>query len=287
MDGDFTHVGTTTLFRQLHTGTAELAVSSQPNSSKGVAVNSVLSGLTQLEPGALLLECNLAGTVHAGRGSVLHGLEEINGPVETPENVVVHQVPVILPNGKKGTVIRTYGVEDDPKALVSGNAATWFGHPLIAELRTLGLDPSAVWPGIQPTQWTLWNAKLYPVCSADEAWACARWMMEVPSAFDAVRWSQLERLSLETSTQFADIAEIEAACVRRLQANWCASAVALSESGSDIRPLLANPPGISPLAAVGRSMCSRAQEMAALDPTAAASRYYQSGVFERRGFSSG
>jgi fucokinase len=279
VEGDFTHVGTTTLFRQLHTERNGLGLSAHPNPSAGVAINSVLSGVPELAPGALLLDCNLADAVRVGRGSVLHGLEGIEGPIDAPENVVAHQVPVILPDGRKGIVIRAYGVEDDPKALAVGNAATWLGRPLITALSLLGLDPSTVWPEIQPAQWTLWNAKLFPVCSADEAWSCARWMMQVPTSFDAVRWNQFERLSLEASTQSANIAEIEAGHARRLQANWCASAVALAESGSDIRPLLANPPGISPLAAVARSLSSRGRQLEPLDPTAAASRYYQSSVF--------
>jgi len=103
--------------------------------------------------------------------------------------------------------------------------------------------------------------------------------MQVPAPFDVVRWNRLERLSLEASTQFANIAEIEAAHARRLQANWCASAVALAESGSDIRPLLTNPPGIGPLAAVGRMLSTRGRVMETPDPTAAASRYYQSSMF--------
>jgi fucokinase len=281
VEGDFTHIGTTTLFRRIHTERHGFAIDSQPDPSKGVAINSVLSGSVELQPGALLLECNLAGGVHAGRGSVLHGLEGIDGTVEVPENVVAHQVAVVLPDGKKGVVIRAYGVEDDPKAPV--HAATWFGRPLLAHLRTLDLDPSTVWPGIQPVLRTLWNAKLFPVCSVEEGWACTLWMMKIHSSFDVVRWSQLERLSLADSTQFADLAEIEAAHSRRLQANWCASAVALAESGADIRPLLKNPPGTSPLAAVGRSLSARGRELESLEPTAAASRYYQASLFFAHG----
>jgi hypothetical protein len=47
----------------------------------------------------------------------------------------VHQVPVHLPDGRRGFVVRTYGVEDDPKTPV------WFGRPILEVLKTLDLDP--------------------------------------------------------------------------------------------------------------------------------------------------
>jgi len=69
----------------------------------------------------------------------------------------VHQLPVALPDGRSGVVIRVYGVADDPKAPVSGWNATWFGRPMLDELRSLGLDLGKVWPGLPASEWTLWK----------------------------------------------------------------------------------------------------------------------------------
>ncbi len=286
--GEFTHVGTTTLFRRLLTEDSSFArlytVGQRLGAgAAGVVVDSVLKAGGELGPGSLAIECHLEGRVRAGRGSVLHGLDAIPGAIEIPEDTVVHQVSVVLPDGGKGAVIRVYGVEDDPKAAVSDWKATWFGRPMLEELHGLGLDLAKVWPETPPAAWSLWNAKLFPVTTPEEAWACARWLMRLPGEFAADRWEALPKLSLEESTRFADVAAFATAHASRMQANWCATAAALAESGSDIRPLLAYAPGIGPLAEVGKRLGERGRELEDAAPTEAASRYYQASVFLEQG----
>ena len=133
--GEFTHIGTTTLFRELMTEETEfsrlyavqqrLGATRQPGlRSAGVVIDSVLAGGGDLGPATVVIDCNLTYPARAASGSVLHGLDGIPGPLEVPENTVIHQVPVVTPDGKRGTVIRVYGVEDDPKASV----AAWTGY---------------------------------------------------------------------------------------------------------------------------------------------------------------
>ncbi len=284
VEGEFLHIGTTTLFRELLTGawvaSARPNGTAQQQQTAGVVVDSVLGKGVQPGPGSLLIECNLSSPIEMGRGCVLHGLEGISSAVEAPDDTVMHQVPVVLADGRRGVVIRVYGVADDPKSPAAAWKATWFGRPMIDELHSLGIDLSNVWPGVGPEKWSLWNAQLFPVCAtADEAWACARWMLQLPGDFTAERWAQCDRLSLETSAHYSDVAAIEAAHTRRLQANWCATAVALAQSGSDVRPLLAHSPGIGPLAEVGRLLSGSGGEIEELTPSEAASRYYQAGMF--------
>jgi fucokinase len=283
VDGEFLHIGTTTLFRELLTGAwTESGTRPITGTQSGVAVDCVLGRGVTPGPGALLIECNLSGSIEAGRGSVVHGLEGISSPVEIPEDTVVHQVPVAVGgDGRRGVVVRVYGVSDDPKTQASAWKATWFGRPMIDELRGLGLDLAKVWPGLAADQWTLWNAQLFPVCgSADEAWACAKWMLHMRGGeYSADQWDGAERLSLETSAQWSDVREIEAAYTRRLQSHWCATAVALAESGSDVRPLLAHSPGMGPLAEVGRRLRVSGAEQEERGPSEAASRYFQAGLF--------
>ena len=154
VSGDFTHIGTTTLFRELMTEETEfsrlyavqqrLGATRQPGlRSAGVVIDSVLSGGGDLGSATVVIECNLLTAVRAASGSVLHGLDGIPGPVEVPEDTVVHQVPVSTPEGRRGVVIRVYGVEDDPKASVASWNATWFGRPMLEELRSLGMDSGA------------------------------------------------------------------------------------------------------------------------------------------------
>ena len=127
--------------------------------------------------------------MRAASGSVLHGLDGIPVPVEVPENTVVHQVPVRTPAGRRGVVIRVYGVEDDPKASVASWNATWFGRPMVEELRSLGMDLGRVWPGLPAHEWTLWNAQLFPVTTVEEAWACAQWLLRVSGGYSIERWA--------------------------------------------------------------------------------------------------
>jgi fucokinase len=290
VSGDFTHVGTTILFRELMTGGTgfsqlcavqqRLGLTRQPGvRSAGVVIDSVLSGGADLGPGSVVIECHLESPVHAESGAVLHGLEGIRGPLEVPANTVIHQLPVVLPDGRRGVVWRVYGVEDDPKATVTEGKATWLGRPILEALRTHGLDPDAAWPGVPVSERSLWNARLFPLGTVDEAWACAQWLLQFPIEYSAQRWRQSERLSFATSAQWADATALETARSRRLQANWRMLALSLVESGADIRPLLANAPGIGPLAKTGTALRLRATDLEANAPTEAASRYFASSLF--------
>ena len=124
-----------------------------------------------------------------------HGLVESSGPMTVAEETVVHQIPVHLPDGRRGFVVRTYGVEDDPKTPV------WFGRPILEVLRTLDLNPEEVWAGIPQHERCLWNAQLF-LFNNDEP----------------------PRLSLATSTEYADSDALAEARDRRRDANWWASA---------------------------------------------------------------
>lgn len=288
--GDFTHVGTTSLFRQLMTGSTAFSrlyasqqpvgVSRQPGvRSAGAVTDSVLAEGTDLGPGTVVIECLLDAPALAASGSVLHGLEGIPGAVDVPANTVIHQLPVALPDGRRGVVFRVYGVEDDPKRSVAEGNATWFGRPMLEQLSSLGLHPGAVWPGMPEQEWNLWNALLFPLSTIEEAWACAGWQQGLATEYSAQRWNEADRLSLATSAQWADAAALEAARSRRLQAHWRVLALSLVESGADVRPLLANAPGIGSLAKTGTALRLRANELEAAAPTEAAHRCYAASLF--------
>jgi len=243
VEGEFLHVGTTRSFRTLAAG------------SGGILDSAIAAGC-QAGHETVILECDLAGPVIASRGAILHGLTGLSGPVEVPEDTVVHQLPVETAGGE-GWVIRAYGVEDDPKQ--SLESATWFNRPILESFERLGLSREEVW-GADETP-ALWNAALYPVATPDEAWACARWMMGYPSDYSLERWRKARRLSLAESTRCADGKALAEARNRRLQGIWKETAVELAEAGTDLRPLLANLPGLGPAAAAGRSVRLRAEEL--------------------------
>ena len=278
VDGEFLHVGTTRSFRTLAAGAAGV----------GGALDSVICGECKLGHEAVVLECDLAGPVSAGRGAILHGLTGISGRVEVPEETVVHQLPVsgTPVSGKEasGWVIRAYGSEDDPKQPLAN--ATWFNRPILETLERLGLSAEEVW-GPEDTP-TLWNARLFPVGTPDEAWECARWMMGYGGDYSAQRWRSAQRLSLAGSAQCADGKILAEARNHRLQGIWQNTAVELAEAGTDLRPLLANLPGLAPAAAAGRALRTRAEKLRAGGPeelTHAASHLAQAArLLSRAGF---
>ena len=270
VDGEFIHAGTTRSFRALASGS-------------GGVLDSVVGGVCQAGHEAVILECDLSGAVNASRGAILHGLTKLSGAVEVPEDTVVHQLPVDV-GGEVGWVIRVYGVEDDPKTALE--KATWFNRPILETLERLGLRSEEVWShGEAPT---LWNAALFPVTTPDEAWACARWMMGYLSAFGLDQWRTSRRLSLAESAGCADGKALAEARNRRLQGIWQDTCVALAKSGTDLRPLLANLPGLAPAAAAGRTLRIHADELrngSAEGLTEAASHLIQaSRLLDRAGF---
>jgi galactokinase/mevalonate kinase-like predicted kinase len=199
-------------------------------------------------------------------------LEGISHPVAVPEDTVVHQVPVVLPDGRRGAVIRVYGLADDPKT------GPWMGQPLTSRLAWLGIPEELVWPEGEEDR-SLSNARLYPFATVAEAWACCRWMMGLAGDYTFDQWLHAQKFSLATSTQLADPQEMSHARGRRLQANWRNAALALAKSGADVRPLLANAPGMASLAAVGRKLAERGASGREDNPSESASSFMQAALF--------
>ncbi|MGA2086670.1 MAG: L-fucokinase, partial [Terracidiphilus sp.] len=270
VEGEFIHAGTTHSFRALA-------------AASGPVLDSVIGGSCEAGHEAVILECDLIGAVCASRGAILHGLTGLSGSVEVPEDTVVHQLPVEGAWGD-GWVIRTYGVEDNPKQTLPGT--TWFNRPILEALERLQLRSEEVWSGVEEP--SLWNAALFPVTTPDDAWACARWMMGYASGYDAERWRAARRISLAESANCADAKALAEARNHRLQGIWQETALELAESGTDLRPLLANLPGLTPAAAAGRSLRTKARALrdgGAENLTLAASHLMQAArLLSRAGF---
>jgi len=112
--------------------------------------------------------------------------------------------------------------------------------------------------------------------------------MGFASEYNLERWRASHRASLEDSARFADGIALTEARIRRSQGIWHDTVVELAESGADLRPVLANLPGIGTAAAAGRTIRHRAEELRKRGPdslTNAASYYVQAArLLERAGF---
>ena len=200
-------------------------------------------------------------------------------PVTVPDDTVVHQVPVCLPGGKQGRVVRVYGVSDDSNDTVASGNCTWFGRPVEEVLAELGIEGRRQYGARSQEKRSLWNARLFPLGTVEAVWACAVWMMGVEEGKGAQLWRQLERLSLAESTRWVDRAALTAAHQRRRQAQWQATAVTLASEGGDVAPLLVHAPGVAVVASTGRALLGRATDLVAELPTEAASRFFQASLF--------
>ena len=292
VDGGFLHLGTTRAFRAALTA-GELRVPSVQSSSvlsggQAVVIDSMLSADVATSPGAVLIECHLERPMRIGRGAILHGVTGVEDRIEVPEDVVLHQIPVLTPDGRSGIVFRVYGVEDDPKQRVESPVATWFGRPVLHTLETLGLDPDRVWTNIPAAERSLWNAALFPMLPVDQAWQAAKWILRLPSTFTLEDWQRSSPMSLAVSAQWADGEVLAEWRRRRMQAGWRAAACSLAKSGADIRPILANAVGVAAIADAARSLRSEAALLERGEPveavvgeplTEAASRHFQASLF--------
>jgi len=288
LEGEFSHIGTTRLFRQVMTEETDLSrlyashsrlgsESARNVVSSGVVLDSVLAH-GEVDVGALVMECAIEGSLHASRHSVAHGLSGIPGDLDIPENTVVHQVQVADPSSGSGSVIRVYGVEDDPKALIDAGAL-WFGRPMVAHLQSLAIFPDDIWPGLPAGQRSLWNARLFPLSSPSECWRFARWLMGLTQDDLSASWRVAERHSLASSSQWTDPRAEAAQRDLRNRLRWQATAGELAESGSDLRPMLAHAPCVSALSSAASMLERRSSDCVETDPSRAASLAYQASLF--------
>ncbi len=284
LEGDFTYVGTTRSFHDVVTGKTSFSRLNEARQrvetatpegvrSAGVIIDSVLAPGTELGATAVAIECDLDVAVTLGRGAILHGASGLKRAIEVPDGVVMHQIPVAVPGTTDGTVVRVYGVEDDPKS------ADWLGRPLLEQIERLGLDAESVWPGVEQSARILWNAELFPVATVADAWRAALWLMGSVDAYSVEEWCGAHRLSLEESARLTDTRRISELHVRRMQSAWGRTATALARSGADVQPLLANAPGIAALGAAGRAIAAEASRMDEGSATQAASHYYRASMF--------
>ena len=289
LNGSFTHVGTTqsfhkivteeTPFSRLYEARQRLEVATPEGvRSAGVIIDSVLAPGSDLGAASIAIECDLNVPATLGRRSILHGASGVSVPIEVPEGVVIHQVPVMLPDQTCGVVVRVYGVDDDPKSPM------WFGGALKDELSKRGFDPEQVWSGIPERERILWNAELFPIApTVVEAWQAVRWLMGFEaSGYSQERWQRSRRLSLANSAQWADMQQVSELHVRRMQSAWQRTAIALARAGTDIQPLLANAPGIAALAAAGQAVEGEALLARSHSPTLAASQHFRASQFFAR-----
>ena len=211
----FVHFGTTYEYWRMVAADAELAhlcdwapmAASWARAAEDVVGQAMLvnaaveGGLRNADAGArvLVVDSELTGDVVAQGAAIVAGVRS-GQTLRLPAGVVVHQAP--LTGG--GYVTRVFGLHDDPKRVVGEPMATFLNRPWPEWLLQ---SAEAVWPGVDPGERTLWNARLYPTAAGrEESLRLALELLELEEATDAwrARWLQAPRLSLAESFVQAD-----------------------------------------------------------------------------------
>jgi fucokinase len=207
---------------------------------RGLAlINSVVE-----ERAAVLSRQGLLIDSHVAKPSTLHGAALIANLVTARSlmlsaDVVLQQLPVT-----GGFVTRIYGLHDNPKHLWDDPDATFMNRPWQEWLDGAGIEAKAVWPDVPADEWTLWNARLYPVVvDREESLALSLPLQDPGNASSDWRaqWQACRRLSLAESFAVADGDRIlaEVASIEDLVASRrFYSAFEAERPAEDIKPLL-------------------------------------------------
>ncbi len=150
---------------------------------------------------ALVVDSCLEGPFVA-RGAGIIANVETAAAMTVDADLVLHQLPVT-----DGYVTRVYGLHDDPKLPFTDPAATFLNRPWAEWLAGDDTLMAALWPGLEPSACTLWNARLYPLCAdREQSLAFALALPGLPRATDAEQsvWWAATRLSLADSFRLAD-----------------------------------------------------------------------------------
>jgi fucokinase len=171
-----------------------------------VLINATTEG--PVAPGsrqALVADCKLLGPL-SWQGAAIVSDVQTAQPLALGEDVVVHQLPVA---GR--FVTRIYGLTDDPKQVWNDPSATFFNRPWAEWLISAHITPELLWPGLPPQEWTLWNARLYPLSVDRENSLRLSLPLQDPGQPPEnwrAEWEAAERLSLAESYKQADSHQI-------------------------------------------------------------------------------
>ena len=207
----FVHFGTTREYWHLCTGEGEfaracgwerqsaayLSPSARTNANQLVLINACVQGT--VEPGtgpALLVDSHLQGPLHWAKGALAANVNTQAG-LALEADMAIHQLPV-----QGGFVTRLYGLLDNPKLSRDDPDATIMNAPWATWLADAGLSPDLLWPDLPQAEWSLWNAKLYPVVDDREASLRLSLPLQAPQNAGTgwrQKWQESHRLSLGES----------------------------------------------------------------------------------------
>lgn len=167
---------------------------------QGAVHDVLLDSKAELEGGCYVENSWLKGRTIVKAGAVVSNCILEN--VTVPEDTVLHSIHLA---NEGGYTARVYGVGDNPKKTLEENG-TFLKGTLPEFLERNGLRTEEIW---ESEEHSLWTAKLYPACAAqEEAVSVSLLLVEMSSgeaSAEAIAdWKQRKRYSLQESFQKAD-----------------------------------------------------------------------------------
>jgi fucokinase len=242
-DGRFLHFGTTpeliAILCAQGAGTgAWVHPDARVHESARVQASILSSGESTLGP------LSLVQYTHSGARMELEGNNHVLGvrgevALRLPRETLLYQAPV----KDAGEALVLLGVGDNPKQ--AEGEARFLGGDLNDWAAERGLDPAALWPHVEKSERTLWNARLYPTGREELVFDALPWLLE-RSKGAGEKWASLPRLSMEEVRSGFDVRRwrrYERGLHARLLAGALTEAV---DDGRDAAPLLslASAPGV-------------------------------------------
>ena len=249
----FAHFGTSQEYWRMAAGDPDLARLCGWGLSDGVEAGPVLinavvdaessSAPTQGEAApALIIDSHLAGPV-ATHGAAIIANIETSLPLALGRDVVLHQLPV-----PQGYITRLFGLRDDPKLALTAAGATLLNQSWADWLAGDDELIAALWPDLDATDRSLWNARLFPVSVDREQSLALALPLQDPAHAPAGwrdQWLAAPRLSLGESFRQADGERIlaeTAAIEDRVAAEQGCRAIRAEQPASAARALLSRIP---------------------------------------------
>ena len=121
-------------------------------------------------------------------------------------DIAIHQLPIENKN-ENGFVTRIFGLDDDAKRPYSDATATIFNLSWSTWLKRIHLSPDEIWPDLPQSDWTLWQAKLYPLSpNREDSLRLSLGLHPEHNRDDdwLLQWQNAPRLSLANGFALAD-----------------------------------------------------------------------------------
>ncbi len=181
-------------------------------------VNNVVAGSGSIAGSRSWVEaCRINRRLELGGRNVVVGVD-VDTPLSMPQEACLEVLAGRDRSGSDVWFTRVYGVRDTFKDSIARNGQ-FCGQPMLDWIQAAGMDPHLIWPDApDPSQRTLWNARVFPAGASEHDFRRWLWMYE-PRQATAAEKSAYQEADRYSAEQIALLTDQRAFYWRRLE-NW-------------------------------------------------------------------